>query len=265
MAEAVRTAIRVESGEGVAWIRLNRPERMNAVNTTLRQELAEALKQVERDASVRCVVLTGEGRAFCSGADVKEFGERLAAGTPDPAIAAEYTAILTRLHTMPKPTIAALNGVAAGIGASFALACDIRYAVPEASLVEAFVKIGLTVDGGVSWLLPRLIGAGKAMEMFFTGEPMTAIEAERLGLFNRVVPADQLAEAVGRLAATIAAGPPRAIAAIKRSVNFADGASFEESLEFEFMLQGVQMGGADFKEGIAAFVEKRRPTFTGAG
>ena len=262
MAAALQQSLRIESDAGVAWIRLNRPERMNAINATLRHELAEALKQVERDPGVRCVVLTGEGRAFCSGADVKEFGERVAAGTPDPAIAAEYIGIVTRLRSMPKPTIAALNGVAAGIGASFALACDIRYAAPEAAIVEAFVKIGLTVDGGSSWLLPRLIGGGRALEMLFTGEPMPAAEAERLGLVNRVVPADQLEAAVQGLAATIAAGPPRAIAAIKRSVSHAETSSFAESVEFEFLLQGVQMAGTDFKEGIAAFAEKRKPVFT---
>jgi 2-(1,2-epoxy-1,2-dihydrophenyl)acetyl-CoA isomerase len=261
--QAVEQSLEVENRGAVAWIRLNRPDRMNAVDTALRRQLADALKQVERDASVRCVVLTGAGdRAFCSGADVHEFGERLKTG-PDPKIAEDYTAILTRLRGMPKPTIAALNGVAAGIGASFAIACDIRYAVPTASFIEAFVNIGLTVDGGVSWMLPRIIGRGRALEMFYTAKPLTAEEAERLGLVNRVVAAGALETEVQAVADRIAAGPPNAIAAMKRSVSYAEGSSFEEALDFEFALQTVQMAAGDFSEGVTAFLEKRQAKFTG--
>src|SRR5437667_809346 len=141
--QAVEQVVLVESRAGVGWLRLNRPDRMNAVSGELRKQLLAALKQVERDDSVRCVVVTGRGKAFCAGADVREFGTR--EGSLE-AIRDEYHGILTRLRTLPKPVIAAMNGVAAGIGASIAMACDIRYAAPEASFVEAFVKIGLTVD-----------------------------------------------------------------------------------------------------------------------
>jgi 2-(1,2-epoxy-1,2-dihydrophenyl)acetyl-CoA isomerase len=245
---------------GVAWIRLNRPGSLNAVNSHLRRALAEAVRRAERDETAKVVVVTGEGRAFCAGADVREFGNR-EGDVGD--IRGDYESLLSRLRTMPKPTIAAMNGVAAGIGASLALVCDLRYAVPQASFVEAFVKIGLTVDGGVSWLLPRLIGSGKALEMFYTGEPLGAEEAARLGLVNRVVAPDELEPVVRELAERLAAGPSLALGAIKRSVNHAMHSTFEDAMEFEFHLQSVQMRGDDFREGVSAFLEKRRAEFKG--
>lgn len=248
----------VESG--VAWIRLNRPESMNAVNGALRRALADAVRQAEREEAARVVVVTGVGRAFCAGADVRELGRR-EGGVGD--VRGEYELLLTRLHAMPKPTIAAMNGVAAGIGASLALVCDLRYAVPQASFVEAFVRIGLTVDGGASWLLPRLVGPGKALEMMYTGDPLSAEEAERLGLVNRVVPPEELEPVVRALAERLAAGPTHALAAIKRSVGHAMRSTLEEAIEFEFHLQAVQMRREDFREGVSAFLEKRQPKFQG--
>jgi 2-(1,2-epoxy-1,2-dihydrophenyl)acetyl-CoA isomerase len=255
-AEVVRYAVEA----GVAWLRLNRPESLNAINTELRRALAASVRQAERDEAVRVVVVTGEGRAFCAGADVREFGQREGAVEE---IRRDYETLLTRLRTMPKPTIAAMNGVAAGIGASLALACDLRFATPQASLVEAFVKIGLTVDGGATWLLPRLIGTARALEMFYTGDPLTAEEAVRLGAINRVVEPQELEPTVRALAERLASGPSLALGAMKRSVNHALGASFEEAVDFEFLLQGVQMRHEDFTEGVAAFLEKRPPRFQG--
>ncbi len=248
--------------DGVAWIRLNRPESLNAVNGALRRALADAVKRAERDEAARAVVVTGEGRAFCAGADVREFG----AHEGDLSDArGEYEFLLTRLHSMPKPTIAAMNGVAAGIGASLALACDLRYAVPQASFIEAFVKIGLTVDGGATWLLPRLVGSGRALEMMYTGDPLGAEEAERLGVVNRVVQPEELEPVVRALAERLAAGPAHALAAIKRSVDHATHSTLEEAMEFEFHLQGVQMQREDFREGVNAFLEKRQPKFGARG
>jgi 2-(1,2-epoxy-1,2-dihydrophenyl)acetyl-CoA isomerase len=262
MAEA-RTDLAVvgyEVESGVAWIRLNRPDRMNAVNGELRRGLVDAVKRAERDDAAKVVVVTGSGRAFCAGADVREFGNR-EGGVDD--IRGEYELMLGRLHDMPKPTIAAMNGVAAGIGASLALVCDLRYAVPEASFIEAFVRIGLTVDGGATWLLPRLIGAGRALEMMYTGEPLGAEEAARLGLVNRVVAPEELEPVVRSFAERLAAGPTHALGAIKRSVNHAMHSTLEEAIEFEFHLQSVQMQREDFREGVSAFLEKRQPRFQG--
>ncbi|HLQ61723.1 MAG TPA: enoyl-CoA hydratase-related protein, partial [Candidatus Acidoferrales bacterium] len=169
----------------------------------------------------------------------------------------EYLPMLQRLRTMPKPVVGALNGPAVGIGASFALACDIRIAVPEAYVMEAFVNIGLGPDGGVTWMLPRLVGSGKALEMFFTGQPLPAADAERLGLINRVVPAEQFEEAVRELATHLAAQPAGAMAAAKRAVNFALSSSFEDAAEYESYLQEAQAGSQEFVDGVRAFLEKR--------
>jgi 2-(1,2-epoxy-1,2-dihydrophenyl)acetyl-CoA isomerase len=239
---------------GVAWIRLNRPDKRNAVNDALRSSLAGAVRQAERDPQARVVVVTGSGQAFCAGADVREFEGREGAVEQ---IRTEYERILTGLRTMPKPTIAAVNGVAAGIGVSVALSCDLRYAVPEAYFREAFVNIGLTVDGGASWLLPRLVGSGRALELFYTGDDLAAAEAERIGLVNHVVPAEELEPTVRSLAERLAAGPSKALGAMKRSVNFAANATLEEAIDFEFLLQGVMMEGEDFRERVQAFLERR--------
>lgn len=245
---------------GVAWIRLNRPERRNAVDGALRAALAAAVREAERDDKTKVLVVIGSGGAFCAGADLRELADR---GDAVQRIRGEYERILLGLHTMPKPTIAAVNGAAAGIGASIAFACDLRYAVPEAYFREAFVNVGLTVDGGASWLLPRLIGTGKALEMFYTGRDLGAAEAETLGLVNRVVEAERLEAVVRELAERLAAGPSLALAAIKRSVNHAATATLEETLDYEFLLQGVMMRSEDFREGVAAFAEKRPPRFQG--
>jgi 2-(1,2-epoxy-1,2-dihydrophenyl)acetyl-CoA isomerase len=169
----------------------------------------------------------------------------------------EYMPMLVRLRTMGKPVIAAMNGPAVGIGASFALACDIRIGTPESYLMEAFVNIGLAPDGGVSWLLPRLAGTGIAYEMFFTGKALSAADAHRLGVINRLVPAERLEDEVRELAAQLAAQPRQAMAAAKRAVNHALESSYEEATEFESYLQEAQAGSQEFADGVAAFLARR--------
>jgi 2-(1,2-epoxy-1,2-dihydrophenyl)acetyl-CoA isomerase len=259
MATEVEQHIRVQVHDGVGWIQLNRPEKMNAIGALTRKQLGDAIKQAERDEAVRVVVLTGSGRAFCSGADVTEMVQDGGMRTPEDVgnVLREYMPMLTRLRTMPKPVIAAMNGPAVGIGASFALACDIRIATPEAYMLEAFVNIGLAPDGGVSWLLPRMAGTGVAYEMFFTGKPLQAVDAHRLGIINRLVAADRLEAEVRELAGQLVSQPRQAMAAAKRAVNHALESSYEEALEFESYLQEAQASSSEFAEGVQAFLAKR--------
>jgi 2-(1,2-epoxy-1,2-dihydrophenyl)acetyl-CoA isomerase len=260
MATEVEQHVKVEVEGGVGWIRLNRPEKMNAIGAVTRQQLGDAIKGAERDESVRVVVLTGSGRAFCSGADVTEMVGDGGMRTPEDVgnvLRTEYMPMLTRLRTMPKPVIAAMNGPAVGIGASYALACDIRIAVPEAYILEAFVNIGLAPDGGVSWLLPRLAGTGVAYEMFFTGKPLLAADAYRLGVINRLVPAERLEAEVRDLANHLVSQPRQAMAAAKRAVNHALESSYEEALEFESYLQEAQAGSQEFADGVQNFLARR--------
>src|SRR3989440_10185857 len=260
MATDVEQHISVEVESGIGWIRFNRPEKMNAIGALTRAQLADAIKQAERDDAVRVVVLTGSGRAFCSGADVTEMASGGGMRTPEDVgnvLRNEYMPMLMRLRTMPKPVIAAMNGPAVGIGASYALACDIRIATPEAYILEAFINIGLAPDGGVSWLLPRLAGTGIAHEMFFSGKPLQAADAHRLGVINRIVPAERLEEEVRELANHLAAQPPQAMAGAKRAVNHALESSFEQALEFESYLQEAQAASSEFAEGVQNFLARR--------
>ena len=260
MATEVEQHVRTDVQDGVGLIQLNRPEKMNAIGALTRQQLGEAIKQAERDEAVRVVVLTGSGRAFCSGADVTEMAAGAGMRTPEDVgnvLRNEYMPMLVRLRTMPKPVIAAMNGPAVGIGASYALACDIRIATPEAYLMEAFVNIGLAPDGGVSWLLPRLAGTGVAYEMFFTGKALSAADAHRLGVINRIVPAEKLEAEVRELAGHLATQPRQAMAAAKRAVNHALESSYEDALEFESYLQEAQAASPEFAEGVQAFLARR--------
>src|SRR5437879_3675423 len=222
MATEVEVHVNVQVHDGVGLIQLNRPEKMNAIGALTRKQLGEAIKQVERDDAVRVVVLTGSGRAFCSGADVTEMmADGAGMRTPEDVgnvLRNEYMPMLTRLRTMPKPVIAAMNGPAVGIGASYALACDIRIATPEAYLLEAFINIGLAPDGGVSWLLPRLAGTGIAYGLLFAGRPLSATDAHRLGVINRLVPAERLEDEVRDLANQLAPPPRQAVAGAQLAV-----------------------------------------------
>ena len=260
MAVEVEQHVKLEIEGGVAWIRLSRPEKLNAIGSLMRQQLADAIKQAERDDAVRVLVLTGSGRAFSAGGDIGEMDQGMDARTPDELgriLRDEYGAMFIRLRTMPKPVIAALNGPALGIGASFALACDIRIGTPEAYLTEAFINIGLVMEGGASYLLPRLAGPGVALEMFFTGQPLSAVDAHRLGLINRIVPADRLEQEVRDLANHIASQPRQALAGAKKAVNRALQSSYEEAVEFESYLQEGQVANGEFPTGVQKFLAGR--------
>jgi len=262
LAIEVERHVKVENRNGVGWICIDRPEKLNAIGALTRKQLGEAIEHSEDDDAIRVVVLTGSGRAFCSGADLTEMGSPGAPmRSPEDighVLRTEFLPMLVRLRTMPKPVIAAMNGPAVGVGASYALACDIRIAVHEAYLMEAFINIGLAPDGGVSWLLPRLAGTGIAYEMLFTGMPLSAAEAHRLGIINRILPKEQFEAEVTALATHIASQPRHALAAAKRAVNHALVSSYEEAFEFESRLQELQVGGVEFAEGVRAFLARKK-------
>jgi 2-(1,2-epoxy-1,2-dihydrophenyl)acetyl-CoA isomerase len=248
----------------VATITINRPEARNALTAQTKVALLEALQECGGDASVRAVILTGAGQAFCSGQDLREHAELLAAGAgPLSTVREHYNPIIETVTTMPKPVIAALPGVAAGAGASLAFACDFRVAAERASLLLAFARVGLGADSGASWTLPRLVGQARAAELLMLAEPVDAASALRLGLLTLVVPDDQLTAAAGELAARLAAGPTRAYAAIKESLQYGATHRLSESLEKEAELQGMLGDTEDHKAATMAFVNKQTPSFLG--
>ncbi len=260
MAESSYQTIRYELTDAVATITLDRPESLNSLNAAMRGELRAALKAAARDDAVRAVVITGAGRGFCSGADLRGgSGEREFRRI----LTDEYNPLVRAIRELPKPVIAAVNGVAAGAGVSLALACDLVYAAEDARFIQAFVRIGLVPDSGSTRTLVRTLGRHRAAELIFGGEPLSAAEAHAGGLVARVVPGDQLAEVVQAEARRLAAAPTRAIGYAKRLINHAEDASLADSLALEAGLQELAGRTDDHAEGVAAFAEKREPRFVG--
>jgi 2-(1,2-epoxy-1,2-dihydrophenyl)acetyl-CoA isomerase len=254
------TPLRTEVAEGVATLTLNRPEALNALNSQLRRELRAGLKAVARDGAVRSVVITGAGRGFCSGADLRGgSGERDFRAV----LSAEYNPLIEAIRTLPKPVVAAVNGVAAGAGVSLALAADIVVASEEARFVPSFNRIGLVPDSGLARVLVRTVGRHRAFEILMGERQLSAADAHDLGLVAAVVPADRLADAAGELARRLAEGPTASIGLTKRLLNTAEDATLAESLEAEAALQDLAGRSEDHADGIAAFGEKRDPRFTG--
>ena len=254
--------LKYEKKGGIATITLNRPEVYNAFNNELSFELQDAFKAVKKDGEVRVVVLTGEGKAFSSGQDLK-------ASQADPnrsfaeSVRKRYNPLIKAMRELPKPIIGRINGVAAGAGCSLALACDIVVAAEEAKLIEVFINIGLVPDSGSSYFLPRLVGSAKAFELCTTGAKVSAQEAMELGMVNKVVPLDQLDETVKSYTDYYASAPTKAIGLIKKMLNKSQHASLEEMLEYEAYNQEIAGATADHKEGVQAFLEKRKPVYQG--
>jgi 2-(1,2-epoxy-1,2-dihydrophenyl)acetyl-CoA isomerase len=251
--------------EGVATVTLNRPEAMNALDIATKERLLATLQQVAGDLTVRCVVLTGTGRAFCVGQDLREHAGQLSKGEESlrSTVVEHYNPIVELLSTMDKPVIAGINGVAAGAGASFAFAADLRIIVDTAGFNLAFPAIALSCDSGASWNLPRLIGMAKAKELLMFPRTVPASEALELGLVNRVVDASELSAVVGELARTLAAGPTLAYGSIRRAVAFSAGHPLSESLAHEADQMAVTGGTADHRAAVTSFLAKEKPTFQG--
>lgn len=256
------STIRLEVAEAIATLTLDRPDALNALTVPMKQELLAALRAIARDRAVRAVVLTGAGRAFCAGQDLKERLE------PDASpltveLRERYNPIIRAMRAMDQPIVGAINGVAAGAGASLAFACDIRLAAEGVSFLLAFGRIGLVPDSGATWFLPRLVGPAKAAELAMLGDPLSAADAERFGLVSRVVAPEALAAEARQTAARLAGLAPRALALTKRALERGWSVELDEALEDEAYRQGIAGATADHREGLAAFLEKRPPRFTG--
>jgi len=258
--------ITYERDGGVGWLTLDRPDKLNALTSVMSDELCDALEEIRGDDEVRAVVLTGAGRGFCAGQDLTEFRDAYVAGDrPDieQHLAETYHRLIPLIVETPKPVIAGVNGVAAGAGLSLALACDVRIASDEARLTQAFVKIGLIPDSGGTYLLPRVVGYAKALELSMTGEMIDAAEAHRIHLVNRVVPADSFADELRGYAERLAAMPTLAIAETKRLLRQALTLDLHDALQREAEAQARMGKTEDHTEGVMAFAEKRDPTFRG--
>lgn len=251
-----------EKRDGVATITLNRPEARNAFNREMNREMLDALRDGDRDEAVRCFVLTGAGdRAFCAGQDLKDRAPERK-GSLGESLRSRYNPIVLAIRRTEKIVLCAVNGVAAGAGCNLTLACDLRIASENARFLEAFVRVGLGPDCGGSYFLPRLIGLGKATELFLLGEPLEAEDALRCGLVTRVAPAPELAGEARAMAERIARGP-RSTGLIKRALNRSMYGELEAHLEYEACLQEIAGRTSDYDEGVRAFMEKRTPVFEG--
>ena len=258
-------SILLEIDQGVALLTLNRPDNLNSFNAEMHQQMRDALSQIRKDASVRALVITGSGRGFCAGQDL---GDRNVAATdtaPDlgESIEKRYNPMLRTLRDLPLPVICAVNGVAAGAGANIALACDITLAARSASFIQAFCKIGLIPDSGGTWTLPRLAGMARAKGMALLGDKISAEQAESWGMIWRCVDNDQLMEEAMKLARHLATQPTKGLALIKRAMNASANNTFDEQLDLERDLQRLAGRTEDYREGVAAFMEKRQPSFKG--
>ena len=251
--------------DGVATVTLNRPAAMNSLDVATRVALLDAVRQAADDTAVRCVVLTGTGRAFCVGQDLKEHVELLQQGSDQlfQTVPEHYNPLLTALATMPKPVVAALNGVAAGAGASLAFACDLRVLSHGAGFNLAFAGIALSCDTGSSWTLPRLVGQAKAMELMYFPRTVSSEESLELGLATKVVPADALEDEVRALARGLAAGPTVAYGAVRRSLNHSAGHDLASSLAFEADMMALTGATEDHRAAVDSFVAKQKPVFEG--
>ena len=247
---------------GVGHITLNRENVLNSFNVPMGKEMQSILDECKEDDEVRAIYLTGAGRAFCAGQDLEEAISENAESI-DHFVATTYNPILTRIVNIEKPIVCGVNGVAAGAGANMAFACDITFAVSSAKFIQSFINIGLIPDSAGTYTIPRLVGMQRAKAMMYLGNKVMAQEAEEMGLIYKCVPDGELDQAI-QLAERLASMPTKGLGLTKRALNLSLNNSFEEQVEIERVLQGEAGNSKDYKEGVNAFLEKRKPEFTGA-
>ncbi len=255
----------VQSDGGVLTVTMNRPEVLNAFNDVMLEELTEVMEEAASDDSVRCVVLTGAGRAFGSGQDLRSLAEARASGTRSKVSEhlQKYHRVVLAIRSMPRPVVAAVRGVAAGISCNIALACDMRIAADDARFIEAFARIGLVPDGVGGYFLTKLVGVGKAMELAMLADEISAQEAERLGIVNTCVPSAEFESAVAAFARRLASGPTRTYALIKQQIYAAADSDLASALHLEGELQDMAFETQDHQAAVLAFLQKRKPEYTG--
>jgi enoyl-CoA hydratase len=257
--------IKLEQADGVAIITLNAPDKLNSLSWKMMREITRACDEIEGGGKARVVVIAGAGRAFCAGADLEDLQKTvsLKPAQREPNLKAWFK-LVWRVRSVELPTIAAVHGAALGGGFALAIACDIRIASDDARVGSVFVQRGASsADMGMSWVLPRIVGAGWAAELMFTGDIIDAAKSERIGLFNRVVPRDQLMQATMELASKLAAGPPLGLRFTKRALNRSVWEGLQSQLEYESATQTLTFFSEDFQEGVKSFYEKRKPVFRG--
>ena len=258
-------SILFDVADGVATLTLNRPDKLNSFTSAMHAEVRDALSRVKEDGSARCLLLTGAGRGFCAGQDLSDRAVAPGQEMPDlgQSIETNYNPLVRSLRALEMPVIAAVNGVAAGAGANIAFACDLVLAGRSASFIQAFCKLGLVPDSGGTWFLPRLVGTQRAMALAMLGEKVTAEEAERLGMIYKAVDDAELMPAATALARQLATQPTKGLALIKKAIYASTTNTLDEQLDLERDLQRAAGRTADYREGVAAFLEKRAPRFEG--
>lgn len=261
----METFILSEVDNGVMTLTLNRPDRLNSFNDVMHQQLSECLKQAERDDTIRCLLITGAGRGFCAGQDLNDRNVDPNGPAPDLGYSVEtfYNPLVRRLAKLPKPVICAVNGVAAGAGATLALGCDIVIAARSANFVMAFSKLGLIPDCGGTWILPRVAGRARAMALALLGEKLSAEQAHAWGMIWQVVDDAQLNDTASQLARHLATQPTFGLGLIKQAINLAETQSLDSQLDLERDYQRMAGRSADYREGVSAFLNKRQPQFSG--
>lgn len=254
--------IQYRTEKNVAWIKLNRPQVFNSFHSEMGVEFLQCLDEIEKDTSIRCVVLIGEGKAFCAGQDLQEAMDPNGPGL-NKILSERYNPIIRKIRTLEKPVIAAVNGVAAGAGANIALSCDVVVASQSSSFIQAFSKIGLIPDSGGTYVLPRLIGWNRASALMMLGDKVSALDALQMGMLYKVFLDDTFLSEVEKLATQLSNMPTKALALTKKVLNQSFTNSLEQQLDLEFQIQNEASLTADYQEGIAAFLEKRTPVFKG--